>query len=44
MTPLTNGNKRFIPRLENNAPSLVCIDRSESNIARVAEVGAGAAV
>jgi hypothetical protein len=44
ITPLTKGNKKFIPRLDINAPSLVCIDKLESNIARVAEVGTGAAL
>jgi hypothetical protein len=43
MTPLTNGSTRFIPKLEINAPSLVCIDRLESNIASVAEMGTGPA-
>jgi len=44
MTPFTNGKKRFIPKLEINAPSLVCMGRLESNIASVAEVGTGAAL
>lgn len=43
MTPLTNGSTMFIPKLEINAPNLVCIDRFESNIASVAEVGTGLA-
>jgi len=42
MTPLTNGNKKLIARLDANAPSLVRAGRFESNIARVAERGRGA--
>ena len=42
ITPLTNGSTRFIAKLEIKAPSLVCMDRFESNIASDVEVATGA--
>jgi hypothetical protein len=41
ITPLTNGRSMFIASDENRAVTRVRVESDESNIARVAEIGAG---